>query len=165
MPRLFGEKLRRVRLERQLTQVQLAQQLGLAAHVHITKLEANKDQPSLGLAVRAAGILGVSTDYLLRDAIPVEAIVARTVIDSPDAPIPQRVGSRLKSLRLQHTLSQRDLAYKLHLASRAYISTLEAGQEKLPSIDLIVQIADLFGVTTDYLLLEPTVDDVGSHIC
>jgi transcriptional regulator with XRE-family HTH domain len=152
MPRLFGEKLRLARLEQGLTQGELAQRLGLASHSHIAKLEANEDAPSLNLAVRAARILQISTDYLLRDTLPIEPIVGITVTASLDRSIAQELGARLKSLRLQHGLRQGDLAHKLHLASRAYISTLEAGQQKLPSIDLIVQIADLFGVTTDDLL-------------
>jgi transcriptional regulator with XRE-family HTH domain len=47
---------------------------------------------------------------------------------------------------LQLTLTQ-----YLNLASQAYVSNLEAGR-KVPSPELVVRIADLFGVTTDYLL-------------
>jgi transcriptional regulator with XRE-family HTH domain len=43
------------------------------------------------------------------------------------------------------------LAQHLGLASRAYVSNLEAGR-KVPSPELVVRIADHFGVTTDYLL-------------
>lgn len=152
MPRLFGEKLRKARLEHGLTQGELAQRLGLASHSHIAKLEANEDAPSLNLAVRVARILQISTEYLLRDTMHIEPIIALKTDSSLDTPIAQKLGAQLKSLRLQHGLTQRDLAQKLHLASRAYISSLEAGHDKLPSIDLIVQIADLFGITTDYLL-------------
>ena len=34
---------------------------------------------------------------------------------------------------------------------QGYISNLEAGR-KAPSLELVVRVADLFGVTTDYLL-------------
>jgi transcriptional regulator with XRE-family HTH domain len=61
-------------------------------------------------------------------------------------------GNRLRALRLQHQLSQRDLARTLRLASRAYIGGLEADRGKLPSLELVVRMADLFGVTTDDLL-------------
>ena len=43
------------------------------------------------------------------------------------------------------------LARTLGLENRGYISNLEAGR-KLPSISLVLAIADLFGVTTDDLL-------------
>jgi transcriptional regulator with XRE-family HTH domain len=43
------------------------------------------------------------------------------------------------------------LTQYLNLASQAYVSNLEAGR-KTPSPELVVRIADLFGVTTDYLL-------------
>ncbi len=158
MPQLFGVKLRRARLERQWTQVELAQQLGLAAHVHISKLEVNKDQPSLSLAVRAARILQISMDYLLRDTMPVENLVTSDSVARCNASIEQSFGARLKTLRLQHNLNQRELAEKLGITSRAYIATLEKEQDKLPSIDLVVKIADLFGVTTDYLLQETVID-------
>jgi transcriptional regulator with XRE-family HTH domain len=44
-----------------------------------------------------------------------------------------------------------ELAQRLGLAANAHISLLERGRHE-PSIDLVVAIADLFGVTTDYLL-------------
>lgn len=55
----------------------------------------------------------------------------------------------------QPRASQTILARQLGLTSRAYISTLEAG-DKLPSIELLIQIADLFTVTTDALLHNET---------
>lgn len=48
-------------------------------------------------------------------------------------------------------MTQVELAHLLGLARQGYISNLEAGR-KMPSLDIVVQIADLFGVTTDYLL-------------
>ncbi len=69
---------------------------------------------------------------------------------SHEAMIP--FGVRLRALRLQHQLSQRDLARTLGLASRAYIGGLESDRGKLPSLELVVRMADLFGVTTDDLL-------------
>jgi transcriptional regulator with XRE-family HTH domain len=55
-------------------------------------------------------------------------------------------------LRLQRNLSQVDLARQLGITRQGYISNLEAGRKR-PSPELVVQTADLFGVTTDDLLL------------
>jgi len=43
------------------------------------------------------------------------------------------------------------VASQLALAGHAHVSYLET-DSKEPSLDLIVRIADLFGVATDYLL-------------
>jgi transcriptional regulator with XRE-family HTH domain len=150
MPQLFGEKLRALRRQYALTQTVLAQRAGLASHTHIAKLEAGQDTPSLELVIRLATILNVSTDYLLRDALCVKQQQAS--LDSSDQDVALHLfGAKLRILRLQHGLSQGDLAQQLGLARRGYISNLETGR-KLPSLELVVLIADLFGVTTDYLL-------------
>jgi transcriptional regulator with XRE-family HTH domain len=102
---------------------------------------------------------------LLRDAVPVEG-KAETGVDRYHASgtLPGRFGEKVRTLRLEKGLSQRELARNLGLASRAYISNLEAGR-KAPSLELVVQIADLFGVTTDYLLRDPIpAKDGGSGI-
>ena len=54
--------------------MELAQQL--ASQGHITNLETGNDAPSLRLILHAARLFNVSTDYLLRDAFPVEDVRA-----------------------------------------------------------------------------------------
>jgi len=172
MPELFGEKLRRLRRQHNLSQARLAEQLALASHSHIGKLETRQDTPSLALVLRIALRFEVSTDYLLRDTVAVDDIIPFPA-DRPDQdgerqidgqPIgvaeyypgyvvwpPALFSSKLRALRLQHRLTQEELMRRLGLARQSHISSLEAGR-KAPSIDLIVRIADLFGVTTDELL-------------
>ena len=62
----FGLNLSQLRVQADLTQVQLAEQLGLAAHAHISFLESSKKQPSVELIVRIAAFFGVAIDQLLR---------------------------------------------------------------------------------------------------
>lgn len=71
MPQLLGEKVRFLRAQRQITQVELAQRLGLARQGYISNIEAGRKVPSLDVLVQIADLFGVTTDYLLRDAIPV----------------------------------------------------------------------------------------------
>jgi transcriptional regulator with XRE-family HTH domain len=151
MPQLLGEKMRRLRLQHQITQQELAQKLGDVSQSHIANIEASKDPASLSLVVRIAQFLNASTDYLLRDTIPVAASTLPLPGSTPDEAMVS-FGARLRALRLQQQLSQRDLARTLGLASRAYIGGLEADRGKLPSLGLAVRLADLFGVTTDDLL-------------
>lgn len=152
MPELFGDKLRFLRHQHNLTQAKLAERLGLASHSHISNLEANQDAPSLVLVLHVADLFGVTTDYLLHDTIPVEGTTTALAGDLPgvDAP-PGLFGAKLRALRHQHRLTQAALADQLGLAQQGYVSNLELSR-KVPSLDLVVQIADLFGVTTDYLL-------------
>ena len=57
---------------------------------------------------------------------------------------------RIRKLRIDRGLSQRDVAVRLHMSVSA-IGMYEQGR-RLPSLDLVVAYADLFSVTTDYLL-------------
>jgi transcriptional regulator with XRE-family HTH domain len=154
MSQLFGKKLRFLRRNHGLTQSDLAEQLGLAAHTHIAKLEANQDVPSLALVVRVATNLHVTTDYLLRDTIPVEEPRRRNELIAHDSVEAieglQHFGATLRALRVRAGITQADLAQQLRLARQGYISNLETGR-KTPSLDLAVQIADYFGLTTDLL--------------
>jgi transcriptional regulator with XRE-family HTH domain len=151
MPYLFGEKLRHLRLQQDITQTDLAQRLGVARQAYVSNLEAGRKAPSLDLLLRVAGLFGVATDYMLRDTIPVAQVVDSLVVQLDQQGGSRLFGEKLRMLRLQHGLSQSDLSRQLKLTSRAYVSNLEAGR-KTPSLDLVVKVADVFGVTTDQLL-------------
>lgn len=149
MPELFGEKLRALRRQHNLTQAVLAHRLGLASHSHIVKLEAKQDPPSLALIVRTAQFFNISLDYLLRDTLPVNEETPSRVTKSIIEPFNFASFSlNLKNLRQRNGLSQLELARKLNLARQGYVSNLETGR-KTPSPELVVSIADLFDVTTD----------------
>jgi transcriptional regulator with XRE-family HTH domain len=155
MARLFGEKLRYLRRYREMTQSDLATALVLASHSHIANVEAGRDVPSLALVVRIATVFGVSTDYLLRDTIPVEGVeLNASIAEALDDRTTLQLGSRLRALRLRQGMTQADVAEQLGLARRSYISNLEAGR-KLPSLDLVVRLTDLLGVSTDELFIDP----------
>jgi transcriptional regulator with XRE-family HTH domain len=152
MPQLFGDKLRYLRHRQGMTQVSLAKEIELASYTHVTKLEAGQRTPSLDLVVRIADVFGTTTDYLLRDQVLVEEVqqsdrqLSRNYVG-----LSHLFGAKLRELRYQRGWGQTELARQLGLARRGYISNLEAGR-KLPSIELVLVIADLFGVTTDDLL-------------
>lgn len=58
---------------------------------------------------------------------------------------------QIKKLRIGQNLSQDDLAEKLYI-SRQAVSKWENG-EATPDIDKLVQLAEIFGVSLDYLVL------------
>lgn len=60
------------------------------------------------------------------------------------------LADKVQQLRKQNNLSQEQLADKMGV-SRQSISKWESGQS-VPEISKIVQLSDIFGVTTDYIL-------------
>ncbi|MGN0135390.1 helix-turn-helix domain-containing protein [Anaerotignum sp.] len=59
-------------------------------------------------------------------------------------------GNTLKTLRIQHKLTQAQLAQKLGV-TKSVISAYETGI-RMPSYDILIAISRIFKVTTDYLL-------------
>lgn len=60
------------------------------------------------------------------------------------------IGSKIKQLRGQKNISQIDLAKQLGV-SKSVISSYE-NEIHLPPYDILIKMARLFGVSTDYLL-------------
>jgi transcriptional regulator with XRE-family HTH domain len=150
MPGRFGEKLRYLRLQRLLSQAELSRQLQQITQSYLSYLEAGRKSPSLESVLVIADFFGVTTDYLLHDTITPEN-PQRTVFSPHGSDTPTTLGERLRLLRQQQQWTQADLAARLPAATQAYISILEADR-KIPAPEFIVLLADLFGVSTDYLL-------------
>lgn len=60
------------------------------------------------------------------------------------------LGKRIENLRIDRLLTQQELASKLNISSPA-IEKYE-GDVIQPSLDIIIKLADIFNVSTDYLL-------------
>jgi transcriptional regulator with XRE-family HTH domain len=151
MPQLFGEKLRLLRRQRGLTQTELARDLDLATHSHVSYLERNRSAPSLDLVLRVANVFSVTTDYLLRDALPIDYSSAAVASPKTTQTIPGQFSAKLRQLRMRQGTTQVELAEQLGVTAQ-YISFLESAR-KIPSIDMVLLCADLFGVSSDELLL------------
>ncbi|MBQ8215528.1 MAG: helix-turn-helix transcriptional regulator [Clostridia bacterium] len=59
-------------------------------------------------------------------------------------------GEKLKTLRTEAGMTQTELAKRLSI-TKSVVSYYEL-QERTPSPDVLIQLADIFHVTTDYLL-------------
>jgi transcriptional regulator with XRE-family HTH domain len=151
MAQRFGEKLTQLRQEKSFTQTELARQLGSLSRAHIANLEKGRDAPSLSIAVQLAMYLDVTIDSLLRDDREVEARANTSNVPGHALEGKLSFGPQLSEVRLQRNITQWQLAQALQLESRAYVSDLERGQ-RLPSIELVIKIADFFQVTADSLL-------------
>ena len=60
------------------------------------------------------------------------------------------LGQRLKELRAEKKLTQKEVAEYLRISSVTYLRYEKAQRE--PSLDLLAELAVFFGVSTDYLL-------------
>lgn len=60
------------------------------------------------------------------------------------------IGNKLKSLRIEKKLTQKQIADQIGLAISA-VSSYESGS-RYPSYDVLVRLAHIFHVSTDYLL-------------
>lgn len=57
---------------------------------------------------------------------------------------------RLRDLREDNDLTQRDLANYLHIKQNTY-SQYETGRRQIP-VDMLVQLADFYDTSVDYIL-------------
>ena len=61
------------------------------------------------------------------------------------------LGKVLKELRAKHSITQEQLAAAIGV-ERSSIGKYEGNQSVIPSVDVLMAIADYFNVTTDFLL-------------
>lgn len=71
------------------------------------------------------------------------------------------LGLRIALLRRQQGLSQTELARRLHISASA-VGMYEQGRRE-PSLDIIVALAEVLGVSTDFLLTGKTTWDKNSE--
>jgi transcriptional regulator with XRE-family HTH domain len=151
MYRLFGDKLRLLRQQSQLSQAELARRLDISRSF-VNNLEAGRKGPSIKIVLQAADFFGVTTDYLLKDTLSIQREKPSAHVgDIPKLSTLTLFAPKLNYLRSATGLTQTDLAHRLDLVANAHISYLEGGTKE-PSLDLVLRIAELFSVSTDYLL-------------
>ena len=63
----------------------------------------------------------------------------------------EEIGNRIRQLRKDQGMTQAQLAMKLNIGDR-HLRKIEAG-EKGPSIDILVEVATLFNVSLDYIIM------------
>ena len=70
---------------------------------------------------------------------------------------PAATGERIQTLRKDREVTQEQLAIGLNISDR-YMRNLEKGQ-KVPSVDLFVELRERFGASLDYIVLGVTVSE------
>src|SRR5215216_2443321 len=123
MTLLFGAKLRHLRRKRHWTQVVLAHLLEDVGRAHVGNVETNSRPASLLFVLRVGVLFQTTTDYLLRDTVPIDAAsVHITGVPRTQTTLPTLFSAKLRHLRQQHGLSQTELAQQLGLAGHTHIS-------------------------------------------
>ncbi len=61
-----------------------------------------------------------------------------------------KINLRLKELRNEHNLTQKQIAEKLHIKQNTY-SQYENGDRQVP-LEIVIMLSKFYGVSTDYLL-------------
>ena len=70
---------------------------------------------------------------------------------------PAATGERIQNLRKDREVTQEQLAIDLNISDR-YMRNLEKG-EKVPSVDLFVELREKFGSSLDYIVLGITASE------
>lgn len=63
----------------------------------------------------------------------------------------QRFGEKMRTLRLRHGLSVRELTRALGYTGHGYVYNIEIGK-KQPNAEFILRVANLFGASIDQLM-------------
>ena len=63
----------------------------------------------------------------------------------------EKFGEKLRILRQRRGLSLRELSTLLGYTSHSYVTALEKNERK-PSAEVVLRLADIFGVTADQLM-------------
>ncbi len=130
----FGEILRSLRLERNITQKDLAKRLSISPST-VGMYEQNRRFPDADILVKLSSIFDVSVDYLLG-------------IERSEKQ--EGIRMNLRKLREKAGLSQAELGNLVGL-KQTTISQYESGARE-PNLDLTQKIADVLDVSLDELV-------------
>lgn len=79
-----------------------------------------------------------------------------------EKPLRKTIGNQLKQCRMSQGLKQNEVAKKIGICKQA-LSSYESGRH-MPTVDILIQLADLYGCTTDFLLGRDNVNVNGCRL-
>ena len=128
----FGEKLRKLREERNLSQKELGDKMGGITQQTIAQYEKKETVPKFETVSKIANALEINPNIFYSD-------FSQSVADDSE-----EIGERIKELRKSKKVSQKELAQKTGL-SIGSIQGYEQGRYN-PKLEAIVKIAGALGV-------------------
>jgi len=139
----FSTRLKELRKGMKISQTALGKEIGITLK-QIQRYESGENEPTLSILVRLSKYFGVTLDYLVGTS------------DLPDYSASEDMNPfpmmcvRLRQLREAKKLDVFDVAEMIEENPRNY-ARYEEG-EVLPRLRTICALADLFGVSLDYLV-------------
>ena len=137
------EKIKFIREELELTQVELAEMLGCTRSAY-SLWEINKNTIPLMYLNKLANVLNVNIDYLVDLSNEKVIKFKKSVIDRVD------LGSKIKLARKSINYTQEKLASKLN-TTHSVISAYESGKTAVPTLFLI-EIAKITNKSLNWFL-------------
>lgn len=145
----FHEKLKMLRKKEGFTQQEVAEFFGISQPVY-QKWESGNRKPSYENLSMLACIFDVTIDYLLGDYLEIsKERYSKFKKEKKEEEKQQVFSVRLKELRLQHGLTQKELAEQIGIKQNSY-SDWENGECK-PNYEKLEKLADFFDVSLDWL--------------
>lgn len=144
----FHEKLKMLRKKEGFTQQEVADFFGIQQAVY-QKWESGNRKPSYENLSMLACIFDVSIDFLLGDYLEISKETFLKLKKEKEEEKKNLFSVRLKELRLQHGISQEELAEQIGIKRNSY-SDWENGKCK-PSYEKLEKIADFFEISLDWL--------------
>lgn len=126
----MNNRLRELRLSKNLTLKQVGEGVGLAANT-ISRYEISNREPSLEVWKKLADFFGVTVSYLL-------GLSSR-----------KQIKNRIRDVRIQKRMSQKELADKIQMTQQA-ISLYEQGIRE-PSLEIWQKLENCLDVSIPYL--------------
>ncbi|MCL4495092.1 MAG: helix-turn-helix domain-containing protein [Firmicutes bacterium] len=146
----LGQRLRQARLQKGLTQAEVAQHLGVTQH-SVSAYESDRIQLSAEKLTKMAQLLDVSVDYLLgmddhESEVEAPPSVGLAALNWA------MIGTKLGQLRHQRGISLEQAA-ELVTTSVSEWQRWESGRWPI-SLDILSRIAKAFGVSLSYFLVD-----------
>lgn len=140
---MISDNLKRLRIERGLTQQQVGEQLGTSKQAY-SYWESGQHTPRFETIKKLANIFGVTTEKITED-------YAQPYDESETASFTER----LISLRKEAGLTQKEIAKKLQISQPQYARTENGGRK--PNGATLEKFAKFFNVSVSYLLGETSI--------
>lgn len=143
----FKDKIKELRLEKELSQKKLAEILSLSQSC-ITKLEAGLREPTGSTLKSYSQFFNVTIDYLIGND---EALDVKGLQNERQFfPQKKKIMLRLKEIREDRNLSQQEVATAIE-TSQTNIARWENGKNE-PSYLQLVKLADFYNCSIDFLV-------------
>jgi len=152
MQKQFGDRLKELRLEKKMTQEELAKIFN-TGKATISHYEGNRRLPDANTIVRYAKFFNVSLDYIMGkdlQRIPLEKELFEICLNDKKVQEEMRIFSdRLKELMFQKDLTSESISKELKMEKSEFVCY--AIGTKVPTPETVKKIASVLNTTVDYL--------------